>query len=511
MHNNKFHKEMYNQNLKYGNPLHKNLDKFIQNCLNKFKFIEPEKKLYDICGEDNNSIISHKSTIPDLVIWNKTFNKNECFEDCCISEISPFPRYKFFLRFNRSKDKKKKPDKKRKKNNNKSNKSDEKNSSHRRNLKCNSEINEEKTLVKSSHLKKNNLDSVLNLMEKINVKDNNVEDSNEHYAEDTKDKTDKKESNNSSQDQNEIVDDTSINHKNNSDFIKFINSHHLSEQNNKNIRLVPNSNKKPNNIIFKNNNNYQNINRQSPQRLNNNYIFQNMSSQNKNNNYWSSHFYETKYTNSNLCTNKNSLFSSNKSNKHSLLSSLIKNDKKTMNDYYQNQFKQNELLMNFVYSYLDKKGWMVFDNNRNYICNYTSFELFAFLTNILKNNNDLKYYLVGMPDNSAKFNGEQIYIILSQTLPIILQKKQYDLMQHEKEIEKNIENDKEKDDDENRYNLNVNYNNLEVEDSNDIYALKEEDENYYDFNLNENDFLMNEPQENKYDNFDSSLFGQNHK
>ena len=158
----------------------------------------------------------------------------------------------------------------------------------------------------------------------------------------------------------------------------------------------------------------------------------------------------------------------------------------------------------------------MFENNNNYICNFTSFELFAFLTNILKNNNDLKYYLVGMSDNSAMFNGEQIYIILSQTLPIILQKKQYDLMQHEKEVEKKNEikekenNVKDVKIEESR--CNVNYNNkLDGEDRNENCGISEEDDNYYDFNLNGNNFFMNEQQEIKYDNFDSSIFGQSHK
>ena len=117
--------------------------------------------------------------------------------------------------------------------------------------------------------------------------------------------------------------------------------------------------------------------------------------------------------------NKNNIIYQNKFTTPSL--SIIKN-KKSINDYYRNQFKQNELLMNFVYSYLDKKGWIIFRNDGNYISNFTSFELFSFLTNILKNNGDLKLPMIGMHGNSLVFNGEQIYIILSQTLPIILQK-----------------------------------------------------------------------------------------
>ena len=505
MNSNESRKTMKNQYLKYSNSLHKNLDKFIQNCLNKFQFVEPKKELYDICGEDNNSIISHKSTIPDLVIWNKTFNKNECFEGCDTSEISPFPRYKFFLRFNQNKDKKKKPDKKKKKNKNKSNNSKQKDSSNKSNLKSNSEINEEKVFDKSTPLEANNSNGVEDLMEQLDLKNNKDENTKEnYYAQDSKDKTDKKENNKSSIVENEINNDISINYKNSSDFIKSISSHHHSEQNNQ--KSVSNSNSKS----FNNINNFKYNNSVSSKKFNNNnQLFKNSSFQNMNNYYSNGHYYESKYKNSNLC---DSFLSTNKSNKYSLLSSSVKNDKKSMNDYYQNQFKQNELLMNLVYSYLDKKGWIVFNNNRNYICSFTSFELFAFLTNILKNNTELKNYFVGMTENSSMFNGEQIYIILSQTLPIILQKKQYDLMQYEKEIEtKNEINEKDNSKvNECRCHFNNNCNNLEVEDCKDVCGISEEDENY-DFNLNGNNFFMNEQQESKYDNFDSSLFAQRHK
>ena len=81
------------------------LDEFIQNCLNKFKFIDPLQTFYDNTGKDKDSIISHKSTIPDLVIWNKTFNKNECFEGANLDNKQDFPRYRFFLRLNKIKKK----------------------------------------------------------------------------------------------------------------------------------------------------------------------------------------------------------------------------------------------------------------------------------------------------------------------------------------------------------------------------------------------------------------------
>lgn len=73
------------------------LDNFIQKCLDKFYFTEPKKEYYDATGELKDLIISHKSTIPDLVIWNKKFNKNDCFEGSNNEIEIPYPRFQFFL------------------------------------------------------------------------------------------------------------------------------------------------------------------------------------------------------------------------------------------------------------------------------------------------------------------------------------------------------------------------------------------------------------------------------
>ena len=83
------------------------LDEFIQKCLDNFKFIEPKQELYDATGADKNIIISHKSTIPDLVIWNKTFNKNNCFIGADTNKESKFPRYLFYIKIKKNKKSKK--------------------------------------------------------------------------------------------------------------------------------------------------------------------------------------------------------------------------------------------------------------------------------------------------------------------------------------------------------------------------------------------------------------------
>ena len=100
-----------------------NLDDFIQKCLNMFKFVDPKEEFYIATGKEKDLIISHKSTIPDLVIWNKTFNKNECFEEANTKKPNPFPRYQFFLRIKSTKSEK---DKKKEKKNEKKEKKSEK-------------------------------------------------------------------------------------------------------------------------------------------------------------------------------------------------------------------------------------------------------------------------------------------------------------------------------------------------------------------------------------------------
>ena len=74
------------------------LDDFIQNSLDKYFFVEPWKKLYDNTSIFSKYIISNKSTIPDLIIFNKTFNKNDCFYGANRNYFNKFPRFRFILR-----------------------------------------------------------------------------------------------------------------------------------------------------------------------------------------------------------------------------------------------------------------------------------------------------------------------------------------------------------------------------------------------------------------------------
>ena len=57
--------------------------------------MEPIDKFYDNTGKFAKYVISDKSTIPDLVIYNKTFNKYDCFYQYEGGEFCKFPRKKF--------------------------------------------------------------------------------------------------------------------------------------------------------------------------------------------------------------------------------------------------------------------------------------------------------------------------------------------------------------------------------------------------------------------------------
>ena len=77
----------------------KKLDNFIQESLNKYIQVNAWDELYKNTGKDHKEIISDKSTIPDLVIYNKGFNKLDCFYYYYKKKQNiKFPRILFLLR-----------------------------------------------------------------------------------------------------------------------------------------------------------------------------------------------------------------------------------------------------------------------------------------------------------------------------------------------------------------------------------------------------------------------------
>ena len=68
-----------NRILSINTPLQKANDEWIQKILNQYKYYEEKKEFTENTGDDADLIISHKPTIPDLVIYNKPFHKSQCF------------------------------------------------------------------------------------------------------------------------------------------------------------------------------------------------------------------------------------------------------------------------------------------------------------------------------------------------------------------------------------------------------------------------------------------------
>ena len=85
--------------LAINTELQKKNDQNIQYFLNKYKHYEEIPELKINTGKDYDAIISHRSTIPDLVIYNKVFNKNDCFVEANKKENNYFPRQCFYIKF----------------------------------------------------------------------------------------------------------------------------------------------------------------------------------------------------------------------------------------------------------------------------------------------------------------------------------------------------------------------------------------------------------------------------
>ena len=86
------------QGLAVNTVLQKKNDQNIQNFLNKYKYYEEDPEFKKKTGKYYDIIISHKSTIPDLVIYNKVFNKNDCFTEANKNENNYFPRHCFYIK-----------------------------------------------------------------------------------------------------------------------------------------------------------------------------------------------------------------------------------------------------------------------------------------------------------------------------------------------------------------------------------------------------------------------------
>ena len=84
------------RSLSVNTSIQKKNDENIQNLfLNNYKYYDENPQFKKITGKNYDLIISHKSTIPDLVIYNRVFNKNECFLEANRNE-NTIKRFIFF-------------------------------------------------------------------------------------------------------------------------------------------------------------------------------------------------------------------------------------------------------------------------------------------------------------------------------------------------------------------------------------------------------------------------------
>lgn len=73
-------------------------DEMIQNSLDKYSYTNVLPKLDETSEKFHDYIINEESLIPDLIIYNKTFNKNECYYEYYDYGFNKYPRKKFVLK-----------------------------------------------------------------------------------------------------------------------------------------------------------------------------------------------------------------------------------------------------------------------------------------------------------------------------------------------------------------------------------------------------------------------------
>ena len=76
-------------------------DEYIQNALNKYYSTKSIPKLDETAEKFHDYIINDDSLIPDLIIYNKPFNKNECYYEYYSYGFNKYPRKKFILNENK--------------------------------------------------------------------------------------------------------------------------------------------------------------------------------------------------------------------------------------------------------------------------------------------------------------------------------------------------------------------------------------------------------------------------
>ena len=496
-------------------------DDFIQNSLDKFKFVDPMPEMYEATGNDANFIISHKSTIPDLVIWNKTFNKNECFEGADYNADNPFPRFQFYLRVKTIKpgdpNQKKKKEKKVVKEKPKIKPPSEKSSTNLKGVKKNSitqgtpmnsqgnnsfgendNSQEDIELVKAFNEIKLGPQPHQNNPMTNNAMENNQIENEENFEMPNEDMKNLK-------GKDPLMFDFDINNLRGEDNTKDKNSIKTNPMpNNQNFDQFnqDNMNKEDPNV-FQNfmNKDYENMffnnstsNQPPIQNKEDNNMFNILSSSNQQSQQNQMMLNDPRSSSSSSLDRsqkkkkKDSMKGQKKpkvSSKGSFRGDEFQNNPNqnfnpqgnffppnqfqekqpffdnnpnqgNMNNFpmsppnmYQNNFmlqqqQQNEILLNIVANYFEKKGWIMIGNDGRIMAQFTSFELFQFLTEKLNSYFNIAMIAITDIENNLVFTGDKIYYILSQTLPIIIQAKQNQLMMIEQNNYNNNKKNKKK-------------------------------------------------------------------
>ncbi len=357
----------------------KKFDEFIQESLNKYFYVEAWDKLYSITKKDSYDIISDNSTIPDLVIYNKSFNKNDCFlYSNKKNKYIKFPRVQFLLRpkkikyYNPS--------------NTYEDKKEEKDLEFLKPFEFKSipkEIEEKYNNINKNKKSENNnviFDELKDFMKSDNDKDNEIKV--KLIKDDEQKEIDNKEKG-----------DINNNKNNENKKRKYSNNNNKNVEKNKfdapiNMKNI-NYNTNINNMVYNNYLMYQNL------------LFKNIQFQNNNIN-------NLKMNDINNNKNNNDITRNNNANN---------NNMNSMSLYYNNNNENKNIEFEKIINNIDElinknennRNWKVIDlRNNTIVYKFNSEELFIFLKTIINNKED-KNFFIGDSDTDILFNPIKIY------------------------------------------------------------------------------------------------------
>ena len=357
----------------------KKFDEFIQESLNKYFYVEAWDKLYSITKKDSYDIISDNSTIPDLVIYNKSFNKNDCFlYSNKKNKYIKFPRVQFLLRpkkikyYNPS--------------NTYEDKKEEKDLEFLKPFEFKSipkEIEEKYNNINKNKKSENNnviFDELKDFMKSDNDKDNEIKV--KLIKDDEQKEIDNKEKG-----------DINNNKNNENKKRKYSNNNNKNVEKNKfdapiNMKNI-NYNTNINNMVYNNYLMYQNL------------LFKNIQFQNNNIN-------NLKMNDINNNKNNNDITRNNNANN---------NNMNSMSLYYNNNNENKNIEFEKIINNIDElinknennRNWKIIDlRNNTIVYKFNSEELFIFLKTIINNKED-KNFFIGDSDTDILFNPIKIY------------------------------------------------------------------------------------------------------